>query len=97
MHSLSNCMACAKDHSLLQHSFPGLPYFEPDSDSNILEISLPCSSKSLKESEITRKVMDELDNTYQSSFHHSFADSVTKYSKVLVHKETNVEKKKKEK
>jgi len=97
-HSLSKCNACAIEHSDLQNSFPGLPCYEPEIEQpKLIEINLPCSSTSgLKESDVTRQVLDELDNTYQSTFNRTFSESVSKYSKVLVRKETPVEKKRKE-
>ena len=95
-HSLSNCNECAKKHSDLQHLFPGLPYYEPKSEPTLVRIDLPCSSTSVNKSELTQKVFGDIVNTYESTFECSFSDTVVKYSKDIVYKDTPIERKTRE-
>ena len=94
-HSLSNCNACAEKHWDLQHLFPVLPYYEPESEPKLVKIDLPCSSTSVNKSELKQKVFGEFVDTYETAFECSFSDSVVTYSKDIVHKDTPIERKKK--
>ena len=78
-HSLSNCNECAKKHLDLQHLFPGLPYYEPESEPTLV-------STSVNKSELTQKVFGDIVNTIESTFECSFSDTVVKYSKDIVYK-----------
>ena len=51
--------------------------FEP---TPLIELNLPVKSNAnLSEASVTRRVMGELNCTYQSTFNHSFTNSVLKY------------------
>ena len=84
-HSLSNCRQCATEHLEFQKPFPSLPIFELQtgkSQPNIVEVNFPSTSGTSSthdESEVTRKVLATLDNSYQSEFNHSFTESVVQH------------------
>ena len=72
-HAISECSACAEEHLDLQKTFPALPCFEPE---NLIVLNIPSSSK---ETVVTRKVLSELNASYESTFNHSFTESVIKH------------------
>ena len=86
----------------MQRSFPAFPCYEPES---LIEINLPSSSSTNSssntatiESVATRKVMAELNKSYELSFNHSFTESLLKHcseSEGIVRKESAVVKKRK--
>ena len=75
-HTLSRCYECAKEHLTMQTSFPGVPHFVPE---NLVKLTLPSTGSAAKEVTVTRKVMAELNVSYETNFHHSFTESVLKY------------------
>ena len=83
----------------MQRSFPAYPCFEPES---LIEINLPSSSSNSStnkvESFVTRKVMAELNCSYESAYSHSFTESLLKHcskSENITSKESALDKKRK--
>ena len=60
----------------MQTFFPGVPRFDPE---DLIKLTLPSTSSANKEGAVTRKVMAELNVSSESTFHHSFTESVLKY------------------
>ena len=60
----------------MQTFCPGMPRFDPE---DLIKLTLPSTSNANKEGEVTRKVMAELNVSYESTFQHSFTESVLKY------------------
>ena len=83
-HSLTKCSSCAEQYLEIQRSFPAFPCYEPES---LIEINLPSRSSAssssntatIKESVATRKVMAELNKSYELSFNHSSTESLLKH------------------
>ncbi len=95
-HTLSQCFYCANMNFELQKHFPGLPVLEPVT---LVNISLP-STPSTNEACVTRRVLAELNSTYESVFNRSFTNSVLNHcgkTEGICRKESVVEKKTKEK
>ncbi len=59
-------------HFELQKQFPGLPVFEPVT---LVNITFP-SNSSTNEACVTRRVLSELNSSYESVFNRSFTESV---------------------
>lgn len=76
-HTMSNCLACANDQLELQIAFPMLPCYFPPA---VVDISIPMDTT---EQEVTRTVLRELNQSYQSNYQHSFLDSALKVGKAL--------------
>ena len=94
LHSLSSCGACANEYLDLQKSFPGLPCFEPES---IVKLNLP--SDNSDESTVVRKVLQDLNSSFQSEYNESFTDLMVKHcskSEGVVKKESKSETKRKQ-
>ncbi len=88
-HSFSKCCACAEKHMQLQKSYPRLPCFE-----NSL-IKFPLNES---EGTVTRRVLSDLNDSYNSAFNHSFTESLLKHcgtSEGIAVRETRTAKKRK--
>ena len=88
-HLMSKCVVCAEKHIELQKSYPRLPCFE-----NSL-IKFPLNET---EGTITRRVLADLNDSYNSTFNHSFTESLLKHcgtSEGIAVKETHTAKKRK--
>ncbi len=64
---MSKCSVCAEKHIQLQKSFPRLPCF----DDSLIQIPLNES-----EASVTRRVLADLNGSYNSIFNHSFTESI---------------------
>lgn len=90
-HTMSHCITCAREHLQLQKTFPTSPYYVPPP---IVDLTIP---PDLAEPELTRTVLRELNQSYQSNYQHKFVDSAIKVcgsSEGIERKKTSAEKKK---
>ena len=88
-HSMSKCSVCAEKHIQLQKSFPRLPCF----DDSLIQIPLNES-----EASVTRRVLADLNGSYNWTFNHSFTESILMHcgtSEGITVKETKTVKKRK--
>jgi len=70
---MSNCQACCWNHANLQAAFPALPrYTAPSSIAH-----LPRCEESVADT--TRKVLAELNKTYEEAFGQSFTEAAVQY------------------
>ncbi len=86
---MSKCVVCAEKHIELQKSYPRLPCFE-----NSL-IKFPLNET---EGTITRRVLADLNDSYNTKFNHSFTESLLKHcgtSEGIAVKEAHTAKKRK--
>ncbi len=85
-HSLANCNACAKRYGELQLAFPGPPYYSAPS-STVVPLPQGCSPSSTvvqlpqgcSVQEATRKVLGELNHSYQEAYKQSFSHAIVQY------------------
>ena len=85
-HSLANCEGCLHSHFALQKAFPALPFFAGSSP--IVDIHIPAN---VSEREVTRRALTDLNNSFQSSYQHSFVHSAIKFcgnSEAITHKKS---------
>ena len=72
-HSMSNCQACCWNHAKLQTAFPALPRYTAPSSI----VHLPHCEESVADT--TRKVLAELNKTYEEAFGQSFMEAAVQY------------------
>ena len=86
-HKLSNCDGCYNLYSSLQHAYPGKPFYESQ-----VVVSLP---PIIKENDLTRTVLSEINPKWENRFSHTFTESITNIPELnLAHKKTKNEQKK---
>ena len=76
LHSLSKCSQCAVEHLEVQLLFPCVPHFEPES---LVKLALLSTCSASKAGTVTRRVIAELNVSYESTFNHTFTESVLKH------------------
>lgn len=72
-HSMSSRLACARDHLTLQKAFPVFPCFAAPP---IVDVNIPSE---VPEREVTRSVLQELNQSFESSYQHKFVASAIKF------------------
>ena len=70
---MSNCQACCRNHANLQAAFPALPRYTAPSSI----VLLPHSQESVAGT--TRKVLAELNKSYEEAFSQSFTEAAVQY------------------